>query len=231
MDLSTLTLSAALLLAACLAILCFRQPNPSPPQTLKGDRIGMFVGLLSLIGCYTVFPLALYHILLVIYFPSLQPGSEICPHPTNLTPALFTWSKETTASILLIVFIGAPLRLSAYRGLGKDFTFKISTPDRLVTSGVYSYIQHPSYTGLLVVKYAAMLCFLRWDGVPACWMREGFMERWAGWVPVFWCADVFVTFGHLGLRMQDEEGMLRGRFGREWEVWHARTKRLVPGVF
>jgi protein-S-isoprenylcysteine O-methyltransferase Ste14 len=38
--------------------------------------------------------------------------------------------------------------------------------------------------------------------------------------------------GFLGLavRVRDEERMLRARFGKEWEDWHARTKRFVPGV-
>lgn len=38
-------------------------------------------------------------------------------------------------------------------------------------------------------------------------------------------------FWGLGLRIRDEERMLRARFGTEWEEWHARTKRFVPGVF
>lgn len=31
-------------------------------------------------------------------------------------------------------------------------------------------------------------------------------------------------------RIKDEEVMMRREFGEEWERWHARTKRLVPGV-
>ena len=30
---------------------------------------------------------------------------------------------------------------------------------------------------------------------------------------------------------RSEEMMLRDTFGKEWEVWHAKTKRFIPGIF
>jgi protein-S-isoprenylcysteine O-methyltransferase Ste14 len=35
----------------------------------------------------------------------------------------------------------------------------------------------------------------------------------------------------MSARVRDEEAMLRGKFGREWEGWHRRTKRFIPFVF
>jgi protein-S-isoprenylcysteine O-methyltransferase Ste14 len=35
----------------------------------------------------------------------------------------------------------------------------------------------------------------------------------------------------LRLRILDEEDMLRGEFGEEWERWHRKTARLIPGIF
>ena len=32
----------------------------------------------------------------------------------------------------------------------------------------------------------------------------------------------------MGLRVRDEERMLRGRFGEEWEQWRKETARFVP---
>jgi protein-S-isoprenylcysteine O-methyltransferase Ste14 len=37
--------------------------------------------------------------------------------------------------------------------------------------------------------------------------------------------------GALSMRILDEEEMLRGEFGEEWEKWHKKTARLIPGVF
>jgi len=32
-------------------------------------------------------------------------------------------------------------------------------------------------------------------------------------------------------RVQDEEMMLKNEFGKEWEHWHVRTSRMIPGLF
>ena len=32
------------------------------------------------------------------------------------------------------------------------------------------------------------------------------------------------------VRVKDEEAMLKGEFGREWEEYHRRTARFIPGV-
>jgi len=32
-------------------------------------------------------------------------------------------------------------------------------------------------------------------------------------------------------RTLEEEDMLRKAFGKEWEEWHAKTARFVPGIF
>ena len=34
----------------------------------------------------------------------------------------------------------------------------------------------------------------------------------------------------LAIRVRNEEVMLRRTFGTEWEDYHSRTKRLIPGL-
>ena len=132
---------------------------------------------------------------------------------------------------LCVIFLGAFVRLSAYGGLGKNFTFHLAAPDQLVTSGVYRWMQHPSYTGQLLIYLGCMGWFLRWDGVPACYIEKEVLESWAGYgVPVEVLIVVF-SLTILGLRVRDEEGMLREEFGEKWEVWHRMTPRFVPGFF
>jgi protein-S-isoprenylcysteine O-methyltransferase Ste14 len=43
--------------------------------------------------------------------------------------------------------------------------------------------------------------------------------------------SLVVGVGLLVVRVRDEERMLRGSFGKEWEVWHTKTGRFIPGVF
>lgn len=53
---------------------------------------------------------------------------------------------------------------------------------------------------------------------------------WQGWKVV---GVGMIAFGAelIRRRVMDEEGMLRGSFGKEWEEWHGRTKRFIPFVF
>jgi protein-S-isoprenylcysteine O-methyltransferase Ste14 len=32
-------------------------------------------------------------------------------------------------------------------------------------------------------------------------------------------------------RVHEEEAMMKETFGKEWEEWHKRTKRFIPGFF
>jgi hypothetical protein len=70
-----------------------------------------------------------YHAALAI-LPELDTPTlttQACPRPNNPNPALFSWTS-TSATALLLVLIGAWMRLSAFGGLGSNFTFQSCTP-------------------------------------------------------------------------------------------------------
>jgi len=95
--------------------------------------------------------------------------------------------------------------------LGRRFSGLVAIqPDhRLVTSGVYTLIRHPSYLGLLVNSLGWALAF-----------RSG--------VGVLLTA---LTLLPLLARMRAEEALLRSEFGVEYDAYRARTSRLIPGVY
>lgn len=143
---------------------------------------------------------------------------------------LVTWSPSTAIPLVLIIFVGIPLRLVSYASLGTNFTFALTQPDTLSTTGIYRYVQHPSYTGLVVLlmSLAALLC--RVDGVLACcWVPSAWyptvsaLTRWLG-VPL----GLAILFAAVWTRVKQEERMLRDHFGKEWETWHASTNRFFP---
>jgi len=70
---------------------------------------------------------------------------------------------------------------------------------------------------------------MRVDGGLGCWLSGG-VVGWQGWRWVGWG---LIAFGAemVRRRVVDEEGMLREKVGKEWEVWHAKTKRFIPFVF
>ncbi|KAI0372375.1 ICMT-domain-containing protein [Pilatotrama ljubarskyi] len=133
---------------------------------------------------------------------------------------------------LLALLSGAALRKWCYRTLGRHFTFQLSVlrEHKLVTSGPYGFVRHPSYTGVI----AAMGGMLATQFAPGGWLREsGWLKTaWgksaaAVWVAVMACVSVgFVR----GARKEDE--VLRKEFGTQWDEWAWRVPyALIPCVY
>jgi protein-S-isoprenylcysteine O-methyltransferase Ste14 len=136
---------------------------------------------------------------------------------------------------------GTAFRLSAYRTLGRHFTFELALlqSHRLVTAYPYNIVRHPSYTGYLATMAGASLVLSTRDG----WMRAALFP---------WLASAHATpakmavagLGALGVamytfvtvmffsRMGAEDKMLRKRFGAQWDAWASRVSyKIVPFVF
>ncbi|KAK9387893.1 hypothetical protein V1515DRAFT_600673 [Lipomyces mesembrius] len=251
---SALSISLCLLLAGYLSAICATPPNPNPTQPYKGDRAGIVsIASTRIFTRPGIICLALYHGLLSLFLHQTSTTTAstetltnrntntnmdidiiilhyICPNQSNLNRALFAWTPWTKTFLALIILVGAPIRLSAYGRLGKNFTFRLAPPDRLVTSGIYRYLQHPSYTGLVFIVMANVMLFYRWDASPACWIPMSVLQRLDGsGAMVTGIMALLCTWG-LTLRVWDEEQMLKEKFGKDWERWHRKTKRFVPGV-
>jgi protein-S-isoprenylcysteine O-methyltransferase Ste14 len=50
------------------------------------------------------------------------------------------------------------------------------------------------------------------------------------WPALLVIMGVLGLFG-VGIRVKDEEAMLKREFGREWEEYHRKTKGFIPGIF
>lgn len=228
---TTTTLALAMAAAGYLSALCTTPPNPAPSHEKrhKTDRISPLTGIVATICRRTAVTIITYHILLTL-IPRYSPEhmTQFCPRPENLHTTLFTWSVTSTIA-LGIIFLGAAIRLSAY-GLGTNFTFQLSAPDQLVTTGVYRYMQHPSYTGQMLLAVGCAALFIRWDASPACWIPGEMLTRLDGWGSVVAIAALGFAGTMLGVRVGDEERMLKEKFGRQWEEWNRDTKRFIPGV-
>lgn len=114
--------------------------------------------------------------------------------------------------------------------MGRHFTFRLSLRDghKLITSGPYSIVRHPSYTaGLMTV--VGCLCTLVGDG---SWLRE------VGYATPFGKFCVVVLMVNFGvcvkpfLRADQEDAFLREEFGKQWDEWaDAVPYRYVPGIY
>ena len=124
----------------------------------------------------------------------------------------WTIDGEVTRWVGVFLFaIGGALRLWPVFVLGDRFSglVAIQPGHRLVTTGIYSIVRHPSYLGLVVSSLGWGLAFRSGVGVL---------------LTVLLIAPVVA-------RMRAEERLLRTQFGTEYDAYRARTSRLIPGLY
>lgn len=112
---------------------------------------------------------------------------------------------------VLLLAVGGSLRLWPVFVLGNRFSglVAIQPGHTLVTTGIYSTIRNPSYLGLLLGTLGWSLAFRSWAGVIL----------------------TLVMIPPLVARMGSEERLLGAQFGAEYDIYRARTARLVPGIY
>jgi len=126
--------------------------------------------------------------------------------------AFWTIDGDTVRWIGVVLYVaGGVLRLWPVCVLGHRFSglVAIQPGHRLVTTGIYGVIRHPSYLGLLVIALGWGLAFRSGPGVLLA----------------------LLLIPPLLARIGSEERLLGAQFGAEYEAYRARTWRLVPGLF
>ncbi|KAG6910481.1 hypothetical protein DXG01_010406 [Tephrocybe rancida] len=133
----------------------------------------------------------------------------------------------------LFAIAGGWLRLKCFHVLGEFFTFEITVRDnhKLVTSGPYSVVRHPSYTGSMMIFIGLFCC---WYASSGSWIREsGILDSVVGklFVGAF-TAVVGKLIVSLLQRMPDEDRLMKAAFKSEWEEWALRVPySLIPGIY
>ena len=131
-----------------------------------------------------------------------------------------------------LVVVGAWLRRKCYQAMGSLFTLELSIRKnhKLITSGPYGVVRHPSYSAVMMV-YFGLVC---WFCSRGSWLREsGVLETTAGLV-FFFPFGLLMGFGMMFCvcRMGKEDEELRKVFGGEWDAWGCRVPyKLVPGLY
>ncbi len=101
-------------------------------------------------------------------------------------------------------------RSHAHLGTNWSITLELREKHQLVTQGIYRHIRHPMYLALLVYALGQALVLPNWIAGPSYGVAM----------------VVLVAF-----RLGAEERMMLEEFGRDYETYVRRTKRLVPGVW
>lgn len=132
----------------------------------------------------------------------------------------------------VLMALGALIRVLAYNHLGRYFTFHLAIrkDHKLVTSGPYSIVRHPSYTGAWLYMIGVAVSQL---GPGSLYSELGLWRNPLGFVAGV-CQLVFVAYIGLTifLRVRKEDAALREEFKDEWLAWASRTPyRLIPGIY
>jgi protein-S-isoprenylcysteine O-methyltransferase Ste14 len=132
----------------------------------------------------------------------------------------------------LLIMVGGIIRMCCYRALGKLFTFEFTIREghKLVTSGPYSIVRHPSYTGGLIGLAGSFLCQL----TEGSWMREcGVLQTISGKCFVgFWVFMELWRRGYAVKRAAQEDDVMKKEFGAQWIAWSQRVRyRILPGIY
>jgi protein-S-isoprenylcysteine O-methyltransferase Ste14 len=100
----------------------------------------------------------------------------------------------------------------SHADLGRNFsvTLEVREGHSLVTEGVYRHIRHPMYLAFFLYSAGQALVVPNWIAGP------------------FYLVEMVLLFG---LRVGPEERMMTEEFGREYEAYVGRTKRLIRGVW
>ncbi|KAF9238464.1 hypothetical protein BU15DRAFT_62442 [Melanogaster broomeanus] len=161
-------------------------------------------------------------------------------HSSDPQRALAQISSFTPAFLAgsILNIAGSLLRIHCYRVLGRMFTFELSIRQdhKLVTSGPYSVVRHPSYTGGIVMGLGGSLCmFDRGSWLVAC---SGLVpgldaeSRLTNVLACTWVSMVVAVCIGMMQRMRNEDDMLEKNFGEQWKEWVRRVPyRVVPWVY
>ncbi len=116
------------------------------------------------------------------------------------------------AAGLAVLAAGVALRTWAILTLGRLFKFVVVIQDghRVVTSGPYRLLRHPSYTGGLLAFLGAGIALDSWLSVLAL---------------------VLLPLLAVLVRIHAEEAELATALGQEYRAYASRTRRLVPGIW
>ena len=117
---------------------------------------------------------------------------------------------QTTAVAIFV--IGLVIRWIAIYTLGKAFSVNVAirTEQALQQSGIFHFVRHPSYTGLLFIFTAIGLYTRNWIGAAIV---------------------VIPTLAALLYRMHVEEHALIQAYGQRYLNYARTTKRLIPGIY
>lgn len=130
-------------------------------------------------------------------------------HPWTMPDA---WQRPLLIAGCALMLLGMPLRWWSVRTLAQFFTIDVAIREghRIIRSGPYCLLRHPSYTGALMTFWGFGLALGHWSSLLV--------------------VIVPITAAFLW-RIRIEERVLADAFPADYPAYARETKRLIPYVW
>jgi protein-S-isoprenylcysteine O-methyltransferase Ste14 len=148
-------------------------------------------------------------ILWIVIFASITASNwigEVAPEN------MFGGARWLNIVAVVVILIGLAIRWTAIITLGKSFSSNVAIQDsqKVMRTGIFGMVRHPSYLGLLLVFVAVGIHSRNW---------------------IAFAFAVVPPTAALLYRIRVEEEALRTAFGEEYLAYSRETKRLIPGLY
>ena len=113
---------------------------------------------------------------------------------------------------IVCLAVGLWLFAKSHADLGTNWslTLEVREKHQLVTHGIYRALRHPMYSALLLYSLGQALVVPNWIVGPSYAVAMSLL---------------------IALRLGPEERMMLEEFGKDYEAYMVRTKRLVPRIW
>jgi protein-S-isoprenylcysteine O-methyltransferase Ste14 len=153
-------------------------------------------------------------LLWVVIFGSISAAVRLAvTHPPNMfNSARFHYGQWLLPVSFVVLIIGLAIRWTAILTLGKSFSINVAIhkDQKVQRTGIFRYVRHPSYSGMLIIFAAIGINLRNWESLVI--------------VLVFPIAALLY-------RIHVEEAALNRAFGADYADYSARTRRLIPGIY
>ena len=135
----------------------------------------------------------------------------IAPYSDRHNSGILADSTIIRVCGMVLYVIGSVVMNWAEAALGEQFTVQVAVrkDHRLITTGIYRYLRHPRYLGILLAMFGISLVFRSWYSLVAVGLLA---------IVLIW-------------RINDEESLMHRHFASEWEDYSRKSWRLIPFVY
>ncbi|KAF8519127.1 hypothetical protein BU17DRAFT_75976 [Hysterangium stoloniferum] len=228
-----------LALAAIAAHVAVNPPNPPLiHQTAKGTLFDQKVVVISYMATEaTLILFARFNVLQSLPRQAFGFFTLLYNIPTRLCPDASPLIHLATVTptflfAMILIYVGAGIRFWCYQTLGKLFTYEIAIQPnhKLITSGPYSIVRHPSYTSGITYMMGCIMVYL---GPKSCFDVCGITTTYpiARSIIIAWFLLAAYVSRSMMQRIDVEDRGLKAAFGKEWEHYRQKVPYiLIPGI-